>query len=160
VTADQLTKNLQLMEAALPSRNVDEKAGERRTAAYLAVLRGYSIDQIKYLSDRAIRTLRWFPPVAECLAIIGEYQPPETECDATLRLCAAFADDAFETWLDNVKGGDPLGDVPDQWLRIAVERGVVRRLDDGGYVSRALFVGPTMERKVTMQLSARENVAL
>jgi hypothetical protein len=139
-----LTKNLQLMQAALPARSVDEAAGERRTAVYLAVLQSYSLDAIKFLTERAIRTLQWFPTPKDCLDILAEYRPPVSERAATLQICGRFRQHAFDQWEVNVRAGQPIGNVPDQWLRIGEAQGYLRRLADGVYVPRQAYAGPLM----------------
>lgn len=147
ISGKSLTRNLQLMQATLPARSVDESAGEMRTAVYVGILGRHTLEEIKYLTDRACRELRWFPTPSECLAIIADYRAPPTEQSGVLAVCSRFAAQALDDWIANVADGQPLGDAPDHWLRIAVERCVVRRLEDGSYVSRALFVGPTMAGK-------------
>jgi len=146
-TADQIENHLEYLATALPSRTLDNESGKRRFAVYVSMLIGHSDKALAHMSRAACKSLDWFPTVKQCLDLIGEYCAPETVRDATLRICGSFAQDAYAQWLANVRAGQPLGDVPESWLRMAVEAGPVRRLADGSFVSRALFVGPTMERK-------------
>lgn len=138
-----ITNRLQFMQAALPARAIDDSAGEKRAAVYLSILRGHSREALTFLSDEACRRCDWFPTPKQCLEIIAEHRPPVSERDATLRLCAAFAEDALAAWLANLEAGEEIGDVPEQWIRIAIERGPLRRLSDGKVVSRALYFGPS-----------------
>jgi hypothetical protein len=135
----ELADCLSFIDAALPSKNVDEATGERRTAVYASLLGSYSTDALAFMAREACRTLDWFPTPRQCLDLIAGYRPPVSDQEMALRLCSDFTQTQLERWLDNVRDGQPLGDVPDQWLRIAVERGHVRRLDDGSYVSRASY---------------------
>lgn len=142
-----IVNRLEYIQATLPAKALDEGAGEKRTAVYVSILRGASRKALEYMADRACRELRWFPTPKECLDILERYRPPATQRETTLLVCMAFAQDAFDRWLANIRDGQEIGDVPDQWKRIAVEQFALRRLDDGSYVSRARFIGPTLAGK-------------
>lgn len=142
-----IINRLAYVQAALPSRTVDEEAGEKRTAVYVSVLRGWGKRALEYMADRACRELKWFPTPSECLELLKQYREPPSERETVLITCDRYAGDALDRWIVNIRAGAPLGDVPEQWLRIGVEQGAVRRLDDGSFVSRALYAGPTMEKK-------------
>ena len=140
-TNDQLERHLEFLGATLPTKNVDIESGKMRYAVYASVLGSYSNDALKFMSRRVVETLDWFPTPRQCLTILADYREPESERTDVLALCARFAQDALEQWLDNVRAGQDLGDVPDRWLRIGVAQGVVRRLDDGSHIPRAAMVG-------------------
>lgn len=142
VTVEQLERHLGFLAATLPAKNVDDDAGRRRFAVYVTVLQPHPADAIAYMARRAVETLDWFPTPRQCLDLIGEFRRPSSEREATLRLCSAYAVDALERWLAAVRAGGDVGDVPNQWQRIAVEQGVMRRLSDGSMVSRARYHGP------------------
>ena len=78
----------------------------------------------------------------QCLDLIGQYQPPMPAHEHALLACRQYTHSAFGDWLAELRDGAPIGDVPDHWKRIAVEQGDLRRLQDGSYVSRALYHGP------------------
>lgn len=137
-----ITARIEFMEATLPTRNVDESAGEKRMAVYLAVLRGHTAGALRYMAEEACKRLKWFPTPKDCLDLIAEFIEPVSERDQTLRLCADFAQAAFDRWLVALTEGQPIGDVPERWIGIAIERGPLRRLAGGAIVSRALYHGP------------------
>ncbi|WP_267395550.1 MULTISPECIES: hypothetical protein [unclassified Sphingomonas] len=126
----------------LPRRNQDEQAGELRVTAYVTLLAGQTDEALGFMVREACKRFNWFPTAKQMLDILAEYRPPRSEQAQALLECENFADRMFATWLENLKQGQPVGDVPDQWKRIAEERGHMRRLADGSFVSRALYHGP------------------
>lgn len=138
-TADDILRHIEFMAATLPSKRVDLGTGKDRTAVYVRVLMGRSKAALAHMSSEAFKRFEWFPVPAQCLALADEYRPPVDDRAAVLRLCEDTANDLFERWLANVGQGQPIGDVPDRWLRIAVERGTLRRLEHDRYVTRALY---------------------
>lgn len=141
-TQAQIEDRLEYLAATLPSRNIDDEAGRKRFAVYVSLLGGYSWEAIAHMAREACRRHDWFPTPKQCLDIISEYRPPVSDREIALRLCQDFTTAQFDRWLANVGNGQPIGDVPEQWKRIAVEQGAIRRLSDGNYVSRALYHGP------------------
>lgn len=133
---------IEYLEAILPTRNTDEAAGQKRTAGYLAVLRGHSRGALQYLATESLTRFDWFPSPKQCIEVMAEYREPYSERETVLRLCADFAQAAFDRWLVALIEGQPIGDVPERWIGIAVERGPLRRLAGGAIVSRALYHGP------------------
>lgn len=141
-SVDQLARHLDFMAAALPSRGNDAETGKKRAAVYASLLAGQSNEALAFMARKACATLEWFPTPAQCLAILAEYRPRQSEQATALLTCDRFTKRTFDTWLDALARGGAIGDVPDQWKRIAVERGALRRLDGGVFVSRALYHGP------------------
>lgn len=141
-TQDQLAKHLQFMAATLPSKALDETAGKMRVAVYGSLLSGYSNEALAFMARQACKTLDWFPTPRQCLDLIADYRPPVSDQETALRLCQDYTVGKFDSWFENVSAGQPIGDVPAQWVRIAVERGVLRRLEDGSHVCRAFYQGP------------------
>jgi hypothetical protein len=139
---ERIEQHLAFMAATLPSQAVDDESGRRRFAVYVTLLSGFSDEALKHMARTACQTLRWFPVPIQCLELARAYRAPAGEREATLRICHDFAQRAFQRWLANISEGQPIGDVPEQWLRIAVERGPLRRLTNGSFVSRALYHGP------------------
>ncbi len=138
----QLSRHLMFMQAALPSKNVDEASGAMKVAVYASLLGSYCDEALAFMATEACRRLHWFPTPRQCLDIIAEYRPPVSDHEIALRLCQDYTTDQFGRWYANLKAGQPVGDVPEQWMRIAVERGAMRRLSNGSFVSRALYHGP------------------
>lgn len=140
--------------SVLPSKNVDEALGEKSATVYYALLGGYSAGAISYLVRRATETLDWYPTPKQCLDIIAGYREPISEQDRALLLCREFAEEQFAQWLENIRNGQPIGDVPERWMRIAVERGAMRVLAVGRFVSRALYHGPVRPISAVARLPA------
>jgi len=140
---EQLAKHLAFMSAALPSKGLDEMTGKMKVAVYASLLGGYSNEALAFMARAACQTLDWFPTPRQCLELIADFRPPTSPQEIALRLCEHYTAEQFDRWLANIIEGQPVGDVPEQWLRIAVEQGAMRRLSDGSYVSRALYHGPT-----------------
>lgn len=65
---------LRMMLAVLPRRGADDLSGELFVAAYERQLGTRSHDAITYLCDEAIRTLKWFPTVADCNEILASHR--------------------------------------------------------------------------------------
>jgi hypothetical protein len=64
---------LRMMLAALPRRQADDISGELFVAAYERQLGHMSKPQAEYMMDKALRTCRWFPTIAECLELAGDW---------------------------------------------------------------------------------------
>ena len=65
---------LRMMLAALPRRQADDISGELFVAAYERQLGHISRPQAEYLLDKALRTCRWFPTIAECHELLGGWR--------------------------------------------------------------------------------------
>ena len=143
-TTDQIAKHLAFMASALPAKGVDDLTSKMRFAVYTSLLDGTSNKALAHMARRACETLDWFPTPRQCLDLIAEYRPPEPDQVVALRLCQDYTTEQFERWITNVIDCQPIGDVPEQWMRIAVEQGAMRRLADGRYVSRAQYYGPSI----------------
>jgi len=141
-TRAELNRHIEFMNATLPSKNADVETGKMRLAVYFSILSGYTNEALAFMSRTACTTLDWFPTPKQCLEILAQYRAPISEQADAILICQQFTQDAFDTWLCNVADGQPIGDVPDQWKRIAVERGVLRRMEDGSFVIRSLYHGP------------------
>lgn len=138
----RILKRLEYLDAMLPRRNQDEQAGELRTTAYVTMLSGQPDEALAFMVREACRLYNWFPTIKQLLDILADYRPPVSEQAQALIECDRFAEQAFALWMGNLAAGRPIGEVPEQWMRIAVERGHMRRLDDGTFVSRVLYHGP------------------
>jgi len=138
-TVEEIRRHLAFVASTLPSKTVSDEGGRKRFAVYVSLLAQYSEPAIAHMARLACERLRWFPVPAECLELIAEYRPPSDDRASILRLCDDTAQGLFERWLANIGEGQPIGDVSDRWLRIAVERGTLRRLEHDRYVTRALY---------------------
>lgn len=140
-TLDQLARHLEFIAAVLPSRANDVETGRKRVAVYASILSGHSNEALAHMARRACESLEWFPSPKQCLEFLAEYRTPRSDQETALLTCAAFTHKSFDAWIRDLREGGPIGDVPDQWKRIAVEQGAMRHLG-GVYVSRALYHGP------------------
>lgn len=69
-----LSQCLRVMLAVLPKRNSDDVSGELFVAAYLKKLGAYPKEQISFLADKAMERCQWFPTIAECIEIMGDWR--------------------------------------------------------------------------------------
>lgn len=132
------TQCLRILIANMPRKASDELDGELVVATYQRMLGHASDAAISYMTEQALRQ-KWFPTIAECLGILGTWEcPPDadrtkalslvrreqsTRADIRQREDMAAMESAFATladldWLE-------LNALPQNWLRIAFERGLV-----------------------------------
>lgn len=131
-----LAKQLQFIEATLPSKNTDEQSGQMRTAVYARILGGYTKEALAYMTERVCRELDWFPTPRQCLEILAGYTPPTSRKDKALAICANHTQARFDEWLQGLRAGiSDLNGKPERWLRIATEQGYLRCVD-GEYERR------------------------
>lgn len=137
VETKELAKQLQFIEATLPSKNTDEQSGQMRTAVYARILGGYTKEALSYMTERVCKELDWFPTPRQCLAILEEYTAPTSKKDRALRICLNHTQARFDEFVMSLHCGEPveLLDKPERWLRIAVERGYLR-FANGEYTIR------------------------
>ena len=137
VETRELARQLQFIEATLPSKNVEEQSGQMRTAVYARILGGYTKDALSYMTQRVCREFDWFPTPRQCLEILADYRPRATQKDIALRICAKHTRARFDQWIAALRtGGDAdIEGVPDGWLQIAETQGFLR-FNDGVYERR------------------------
>lgn len=139
-TPEQIARHLEFIAATLPARNADIEAGQRRFAVYVRILSEWSNAALSYMTERACRELQWFPTPSHCLAILAEYTPPTSIKDLALSKCHCFAESQFHEFTERLRSGpipqEEIDDKPEQWKRIAVERGFLRYGDNGMIVQR------------------------
>jgi len=130
------------MRSNLPMEKMSARAGAIKVRTLTDFLADYSGAALADLAVKAIKRLRWFPSVRDCLDILDEERPPVSDQQIALRLCQDYQTERFDEWFAGLRAGREVGDVPDQWKRIAIERGALRRLADGSIVIRATYYGP------------------
>lgn len=137
LTVDKLADQLGYMDAVLPSKMADTDKGRRRATVYASVLGEYSEHAIRYMVNRAIRELKWFPTPSECLAILADHNDPETPRQRAFAMLQGFAQTRFEDFIRQLRDrkGTPelIAKAPDQWRRIAVEQGYLHWNNRDGY---------------------------
>lgn len=65
---------LRVMLSVLPKRAQDDVSGELFVGAYQRKLGKFSNAAISFLADKALERCRWFPTIAECYEILGDYR--------------------------------------------------------------------------------------
>ena len=105
VETRELARQLQFIEATLPSKNVEEQSGQMRTAVYTRLLGGYTKDALSYMTERVCRELDWFPTPRQCLEILADYRPRATQKDIALRICAKHTRARFDQWIAALRTG-------------------------------------------------------
>lgn len=132
IESRELARQLQFIEATLPSKNTDEQSGQMRTAVYARILGGYTKEALSYMTQRVCRELDWFPTPHQCLEILADYNPPVSRKDKALRICANHTQARFDEFIEALRKKDKvdLTDKPERWLRIATEQGYLKFTDD------------------------------
>lgn len=136
-------EQIAVMQANLPRRASDAISGEIQTETYWRMLGGRPKAAIDHLVERALRTCKWFPTVAECLTIVGEWHRADgwhrkreavrsrVGAESALRfdeaMAALSARELSQTQIDAL---------PEKWRRIAAERCCLWALRDGRFISR------------------------
>ncbi len=139
----RLLKKIKFMNATLPSKAIDEDAGEQRTAVYVAILSQYAEDAISWMVQQACARLDWFPTPKQCLALIEEYEGKRPPTERTLALVDGrkFLEqrlaEFMATFRDGTATASSIAAVPEHWRRVAMEQGFLRYDRDGGYSIRA-----------------------
>lgn len=153
-TPEQIVKHLTAMSATLPSRSVDIDAGKTRVAVYTKFLLEWPNEALAYMSRRACAEMDWFPTPKQCLDLLKCWTAPAGLRDRAFRYCDQFWQMRHDEWIARLAGDDASPDdltgVPANWLSIAEERGLLRRMDDGSFVIRSIWHGPRKPSSVAM----------
>lgn len=138
-----LKQCIRVLLASLPKRNSDEVSASLLLASYFRKLGAYSQDQISYLTDAALDRCEWFPTIAECNAIIGEWKRSDGAIQARERARLIVRNDRqgrFDLAMAELSRGqysqDQINALPDSWKEVAETRGYLWLLADGGYIAR------------------------
>ena len=139
VAPAQVARHIEFLAATLPSLAQDFESGAKRMAVYAKILGEFSDNALAYMSREAIRRLDWFPTPHQCLQILAEYRET-TQREQALRLVHNWASSKFHAWIDGIRADAvsqaDIDGAPDQWKRVAAERCILRRMDDGSYTVR------------------------
>ena len=139
---DEISLQLEFLSATLPSRASDQESGRRKFAVYSQALSGFTLEALKHMSRRCIAELKWFPVPSECIAFARSWSGMETLCNRVNRKISEYAERSFERFIAQLSlpvNQDWLDAQPEQWRRIAVERGHLRWLE-GKMVQRVVAV--------------------
>lgn len=153
-TPQEIAKHLGFLSATLPSRNGDEQSAKMKFAVYTKILGDFSNAALAYMAREACIRHEWFPAPKQCLDILNEWTPPTGVRTRTLQICDAFWQREFDRWIARLAGDDASPDdltgVPANWLSIAEEQGLLRRMDDGSFVIRSIWHGPRKPAYIAM----------
>jgi hypothetical protein len=143
---EELAEQMRYLRSILPSRPTDIDTGKRRVAVYTQILGRYAPESIRRMVEKAAETCRFFPTPAECVAILEAFVSPPTDRDRALSMCQQFWQSRFDDWLAELRDPDAsdavVDAVPEQWRRIAMERGLLRWVEaEERYVIRRKSVG-------------------
>lgn len=141
---------LRVLIATLPKKVTDDVGGELVVAAYRRMLGHFSEAAISYMTEHALR-LKWFPTIAECLAILEGWEcPPDADRIKAGELVAREnakrseerARDDLERMnvaLDGIGAMDwlAINALPEHWKRTACELGLIER--DGWHGGHAAY---------------------
>ena len=130
ITSEALARQLDFLASALPARATDAETGRKRAAVYYRLLGDYAEEAIARMSVQACKTLKWFPTPVECLAILESLPTPHPEQTTAKRLSRDYWQGRLDRFLAALAADDILQEKidsePEQWRRIAAERGLLR----------------------------------
>lgn len=148
---DHLNKCVAVLDAALPRRNTDDVSGSLMAAAYRRKLGHMPKEQIDFLSNAILERCRWFPTIAECLEIAGEWERQDARDKARARnliereMQARFEDAMRRLRFGQIEQAEVDG-WPERWKEIAVTRGDLHGDPDRRFqIRRTPIAPPTTE---------------
>lgn len=151
------------MMAVLPRQGKDAATGAVMVEQYVRKLGKHPKGAIAYLWSTSIDRLRWFPTIAECHEIAGEWVSRAQELKHAKSIAeskiAREKDFRFRDAIDGLRkrtvSQADLDGLEDKWKAYAAEQGYLWRMKDGSYLIRPKTMDMTAE-----ELSAhRERVA-
>lgn len=74
IERETLVKSLAALDAALPRRRSDEDSGRLMLATYVRKLGGMPKAQIDFMCNVILDTCEWFPTIAKCKEIAGQWR--------------------------------------------------------------------------------------
>ena len=75
-------KCLRTMLAVLPKRATDELSGELLANAYRRMLGHHTKAEINFMTEMVLTRCKWFPTIAECVEILGEWRRYDEHTEA------------------------------------------------------------------------------
>ena len=104
VTIEQFGKHFQFLSDAMPSKNIDDDAAQRKATVYFAVLGEYSDAAIKFMTLEAVKRHEWFPSVSQCLKLVNEYRETSLRDKAMVKV-RNHADREYEMFASQLRAG-------------------------------------------------------
>lgn len=133
---EHLDRCLAALDASLPRQADGEVSGSLRLSVYRKELKHLPKAAVSFLYQEAVRKCRWFPTIAECLAIAGEWRRGDEPVQARAK-AEALARRERELRMDEAMGALQRGELDDEavnawpewWKLIAQTRGLIRIAD-------------------------------
>lgn len=129
--------------AVMPKRPDDAVSGEVRAKMYKRHLTGFSCEALTFLVDEAIRSLRFFPSIAECLGILNRWPNQMVATRQQNRARARAGRERTERMHDALRllrqgkiTASELAGWPEGWLRVADTQNIARQNEDGSWEPR------------------------
>lgn len=151
IEQEVLHQSFAVLDAALPRRSSDEASGKLMLAAYRRKLGHMPKEQIDFLCNAILERCRWFPTIAECLEIAGEWERRDARERARARnLVQRERHARMEDALRRLKWGDDVTQAevdgwPEGWKRIAVTQGMLHHEPDKLWQIRRIPIAPPQE---------------
>lgn len=147
-------KCLRAMQAVLPRQQADDVGGELLFRTYRRQLGHYPAAALSYLTEQATARFQWFPTIAQCLDILKLWRRADKAAGDQMLARAAVRnelqarmEDAFRAMKDASITLFEIEALPESWRRIGVERGLLRRNEDGTYYLRRTAAAGDQEAK-------------
>lgn len=128
---NDFAKYMRIMEATLKAKDGDVVTGKIRLRAYHSRLGYHSVMAIKFMVQRCVDTMIFFPTICECLEIIKEWENP-LDRPMIRALCINLRQDTyrFEDFRETLRTGTAtqaqVDAITDRWKRIFTEQGYLR----------------------------------
>jgi hypothetical protein len=130
IDPDVLHQSFSVLDAALPRRSSDEASGKLMLAAYRRKLGHMPKEQIDFVCNAILERCRWFPTIAECLEIAGEWSRPDARERARARV---IADREYQARMEDAHRSLAAGQIeqsdvdawPERWRQIAAAQGLL-----------------------------------
>lgn len=124
--------------AVMPRRADDDTTGAVRAKMYQRHLTGFAPEALTYMVDEAIRSLKFFPSIAECRAILNTWPNYQVAARQQARAKVRAGRERTERMheaLRSLRQGDigstDLAGWPEGWLRVAATQNIARQDEDG-----------------------------
>lgn len=147
IEPEVLHQSFAVLDAALPRRSSDEASGKLMLAAYRRKLGHMPKEQIDFLCNAILERCRWFPTIAECLEIAGEWERRDARERARARNLVqrerqARMEDALRRLRFDQIEQEEVDGWPEGWKRIAATQGMLHREPDKLWQIRRIPIAP------------------
>lgn len=139
---DDFAKYMRIMEATLKARDADVMTGKVRLRAYHNRLGHHPALAIKFMAQRCVDTMIFFPAISECINILKEWQNPlDRPMFLALSINVRQGFYRFEDFREKLHIGSATQEHVDaaseRWKRILFEQGYLRfDVPNNSYVIR------------------------